>query len=135
KARSILGQEAIHGHPVADLERIPGPAASHQAGRRPELDFPIDQLTLAAILYINSYINEKPGVRIDPIDFCHQTRQLHRFRPVVLRCEGMVSRDWNSGRCQSKAGSENECTPFFHWASKPPSIYHPRSAGRPYLDR
>src|SRR5215475_3094884 len=108
KVGTVFCQRTIDGYDFADLERIPSPSAPEQHGRSSQLDFPVHDLAGRVFR-----IDEKPRVRIDPIDFRDGPVESRGLAPIVLRGEGMMRKSHarrNGERKENECGCGNKST-------------------------
>jgi hypothetical protein len=79
--RSELGQEALDGDHVTLSQRIPVPAAAHQAVGRPELEIPVDH-----VAFLIFDVDVDSSVRVRPFQLGHGAGQ--RDRLVAIEFSG-----------------------------------------------
>src|SRR5881409_3162105 len=99
--RSILGAIAGDRDLIARFQGIQLPPCPPQNQRRAEFDIPIRHVA-AFILHV--YI--ETGMRVHPLDFCDDSRELYRTVLVILSCKRMMSERRPGQHPQTQAGEQ-----------------------------
>jgi len=98
----VLGATAFDGNNVTRVHRIPRPAGPQEYVWTAHFKAPIRHL---AIFVFD--VNVKPGVRIQPLEFRHCTRQLDRFLGVVFRRKRMMCERRRCAQEQPETSNDN----------------------------